>query len=42
MPTSQGLDPFYIIEHSTTLQAYLTLECQQEHSIDNIKTQITE
>ena len=29
MPTSQGLDSFYIIENSTTLQADLTLECQQ-------------
>ena len=42
MPTSQGLDSFYIIENSTTLQADLTLECQQEGSIDNIDTQITE
>ena len=36
MPTLQGLDSFYIIENSTTLQADLTLECQQEGSIDNI------
>ena len=42
MPTLQGLDSFYIIENSTTLQADLTLECQQEGSIDNIDTQITE
>ena len=41
MPTSQWLDSFYIIENSTTLQADLTLECQQEDSIDNIDTQIT-
>ena len=42
MPTSQGLDSFYIIENSTTLQADLTLECQQEDSIHNIVTQIIE
>ena len=42
MPTSQWLDSFYIIENSTTLQADLTLECQQEDSIYNIVTQITE
>ena len=42
MPTSQGLDSFYIIENSTTLQADLTLEFQQEDSISNIVTQITE
>ena len=42
MPTLQGLDSFYIIENSTTLQADLTLECQQEGSIDNIDSQITE
>ena len=42
MPTSQGLDLFYIIGNSTTLQADLTLECQQEDCIDNIVTQITE
>ena len=42
MPTSQGLDSFYIIENSTTLQADLTLECQQEDIIYNIVTQITE
>ena len=36
MPTSQGLDSFYIIGTSTTLQADLTLECQQEESTDNI------
>ena len=42
MPTSQGLDSFYIIGNSTTLQADLTLECQQQDSIDNIDTQITE
>ena len=42
MPTSQGLDSFYIIENSTTLQADFTLECQQEDSIYNIVTQITE
>ena len=42
MPTSQGLDSFYIIENSTTLQADLTLECQQEGSIDDIDSQITE
>ena len=35
MPASQGLDPFYIIENSTTLQADLTSECQQEDSIYN-------
>ena len=42
MPTSQGLDSFYIIENSTTLQADSTLECQQEDSIYNIVTQIIE
>ena len=42
MPTSQELDSFYIIENSTTLQADLTLECQQEDIIYNIVTQITE
>ena len=42
MPTSQGLDSFYIIENSTTFQADLTLEFQQEDSIYNIVTQITE
>ena len=42
MPTLQGLDSFYIIENSTTVQADLTLECQQEGSIDNIDSQITE
>ena len=42
IPTSQGLDSFYIIENSTTLQADLTLECQQEDIIYNIVTQITE
>ena len=36
MPTSQGLDSFYIIGTSTTLQPDLTLECQQEESTDNI------
>ena len=30
MPTSQGLNSVYIIGNSTTLQADLTLECQQE------------
>ena len=42
MPISQELDSFYIIGNSTTLQADLTLECQQQDSIDNIDTQITE
>ena len=42
MPISQGLDSFYIIENSTILQADLTLECQQEDSVYNINTQITE
>ena len=42
MPILQGLDSFYIIGNSTTLQADLTLECQQQDSIDNIDTQITE
>ena len=42
MPTSQELDSFYIVENSTTLQADLTLECQQEDIIYNIVTQITE
>ena len=42
MSTSQGLDPLYIIENSTTSQADVTLECQQEDSIYNIVTQITE
>ena len=42
MPTSQGLDSFYIIENSTSLQADLTLEYQKEDSIDNIDAQITE
>ena len=42
MPTSQVLDYFYIIENSTTLQADLTLEYQQEDCIYNIVTQITE
>ena len=42
LPTSQVLDYFYIIENSTTLQADLTLEYQQEDSIYNIVTQITE
>ena len=41
MPNSQGLDSFYITENSTALQADLTLECQQEDTIDNIDTQIT-
>ena len=30
------------LNNSTTLQADLTLECQQEDSVDNIDTQITE
>ena len=38
----QGLDSFYIIENSTTLEADLTLECQQQDSVYNIDTQITE
>ena len=42
MPISQVLDYFYIIENSTTLQADLTLEHQQEDNIYNIVTQITE
>ena len=41
MPTSKGWDSFCIIENSTTVQADLTLECQQEDSIYNIVTQIT-
>ena len=41
-PNLQGLDSFYIVGNSTTLQADLTLECQQEDCIDNIVTQITE
>ena len=42
MPTWQGLNSFYIVGSSTTLQADLTLECQQEASIDNLDTQISE
>ena len=42
MPILQGLDSFYIIGNFTTWQADLTLECQQQDSIDNIDTQITE
>ena len=42
MPTLQGLDSFYIIGNSTTLQACLALEYQQEDSIDNNDTQLTE
>ena len=42
MPTWQGLNSFYIVGSSTTLQADLTLECQQEANIDNLDTQISE
>ena len=40
MPTLQGLDSFYIIGNSTTLQACLALEYQQEDSIDNNDTHL--
>ena len=41
-PTLQGLDSFYITGNFTTVQVDLTIECQQEDSIESIDAQITE